>query len=88
MRTGKLLAVDTENIAEEIEDMGKNLKRELENRLKLLFAHSLKWEYTNPGNRGSSWRYSIEKQRAELEDHLKDEPKPCGQATESHGAWL
>jgi len=45
LRAGNLTALDIENIAEEIEDMGKNLKRELENRLKVLFMHLLKWQY-------------------------------------------
>lgn len=69
LRTGKIAEADIKNIAEEIEDMGKNLKRELENRLKILFIHLLKWQY-QPGYRGNSWRYSIEEQRAELADHI------------------
>nr|VFK13770.1 MAG: protein of unknown function DUF29 [Candidatus Kentron sp. LPFa] len=73
LRAGNLAAIDIENIAEEIEDMGKNLKRELESRLKVLFVHLLKWQY-QPTHRGNSWRYTIEEQRAELEDHLKDNP--------------
>ncbi len=73
LRAGKLDQSDIINIAEEIEDMGKNLKRELESRLKILFIHLLKWQY-QPGHRGNSWRYSIEEQRAELADHLKDNP--------------
>jgi len=73
LRTGKLAQSDINNIAEEIEDMGKNLKRELESRLKILFIHLLKWQY-QPGYRGNSWRYSIEEQRTELADHMNDNP--------------
>nr|VFK29073.1 MAG: protein of unknown function DUF29 [Candidatus Kentron sp. MB]VFK74663.1 MAG: protein of unknown function DUF29 [Candidatus Kentron sp. MB] len=73
LRTGNLAAIDLENLAEEIEDMGKNLKRELESRFKVLFVHLLKWQY-QPTHRGNSWRYGIEGQRAELEDHFKDNP--------------
>jgi hypothetical protein len=73
LRTGKIAQADIKNLAEEIEDMGKNLKRELENRLKILFIHLLKWQY-QPGYRGNSWRYRIEEQRAELADHLNDNP--------------
>jgi hypothetical protein len=73
LRSGRLAESDLNHIAEEIEDMGKNLKRELENRLKVLFIHLLKWQY-QPGYRGNSWRYSIEEQRAELADHLADNP--------------
>ena len=45
--------LDWVNLAEELEDMGKNLKRELESRLKVLFAHLLKWQY-QPSHRGHS----------------------------------
>ncbi len=73
LRSKNFTAADMENIAEEIEDMGKNLKRELESRLKILFMHLLKWQY-QPGYRGNSWRYSIEEQRNELADHIADNP--------------
>jgi len=73
LRAGKLVQSDIIHIAEEIEDMGKNLKRELESRLKILFIHLLKWQY-QPCYRGNSWRYSIEEQRAELADHINDNP--------------
>ena len=73
LRSGKLAESDITNIAEEIEDMGKNLKRELESRLKVLFIHLLKWQY-QPGYRENIWRYSIEEQRAELADHIADNP--------------
>jgi hypothetical protein len=73
LRGGNLAAADLQHLAEEIEDMGRNLKRELESRLKVLLAHLLKWQY-QPGYRGNSWRYSIEEQRNELSDHLQDNP--------------
>lgn len=73
LKSHHLTKIDIEHIAEEIEDMGKNLKRELESRLKILFMHLLKWQYQS-GYRGNSWRYSIEEQRNELADHLKDNP--------------
>ena len=73
LRAGKLLDADIAHIAEEIEDMGKNLKRELVSRLEILFIHLLKWQY-QPGHHGNSWRYSIDEQRAKLVDHLEDNP--------------
>ena len=65
--------LDWVNLAEELEDIVKNLKRELESRLKVLFAHLLKWQY-QPSHRGHSWQYTIEEQRNELADHLADNP--------------
>ena len=73
LRGGEFATADLKNIAEEIEDMGKNLKRELESRLKVLFIDLLKWQY-QPGYQGNSWRYSIEEQRVELADHIADNP--------------
>jgi hypothetical protein len=68
---GKLLEADIAHIAKEIEDMGKNLKRELVSRLEILFIHLPKWQY-QPGHHGNSWRYTIDEQRAKLADYLKD----------------
>nr|VFK60602.1 MAG: protein of unknown function DUF29 [Candidatus Kentron sp. UNK]VFK69883.1 MAG: protein of unknown function DUF29 [Candidatus Kentron sp. UNK] len=82
LRAGNLAAIDIENIAEEIEDMGKNLKRELESRLKVLFVHLLKWQY-QPDYRGNSWLYTIKEQRAELKDHLKDNPSLASKLPEA-----
>lgn len=73
LRAGQLADIDRTLLAEEIEDMGKRQRRELESRLKVLFMHLLKWQF-QPGHRGASWRYCIEEQRAELADHLSDNP--------------
>ena len=69
LRAGRLTEADIENIAEEIESMGRSEKRELVNRLTVLLLHLLKWQF-QPALRGNSWRLSIEKQRYRLEDHL------------------
>ena len=42
LRSGKFTEADMDNIAEEIEDMGKNLLRVLESRLEILLIHLLK----------------------------------------------
>ena len=73
LRAGKLDQADIENIAEEIESMGRSEKRELINRLTVLFLHLLKWQF-QPVFRGNSWRLSIENTRYQLEDHLEDNP--------------
>jgi len=58
LRSGQLARADIENIAEEIESMGRSEKRELVNRLTVLLLHLLKWQF-QPGLRGNSWRGSI-----------------------------
>jgi hypothetical protein len=62
LRAGKLSSADIENIAEEIESMGKSEKRELVSRLTILLLHLLEWQ-SQPGLRGNSWRYTIKVQR-------------------------
>jgi hypothetical protein len=73
LRAGKLAEADIENIAEEIDSMGRSEKRELVNRLTVLLLHLLKWQF-QPAFRGNGWRLSIEEQRYRLEDHLNDNP--------------
>ena len=73
LRAGRLTEIDREHLAEEIEDMGRSLQRELVNRLTVLLLHLLKWQF-QPGYQGNSWRYTIEEQREQLKDHLQDNP--------------
>jgi len=73
LRAGRLDAADIENIAEEIESMGRSEKRELVNRLAVLLLHLLKWHY-QPGFRSRSWTLTIKEQRRRLARHLRDNP--------------
>lgn len=73
MRQGRFSEIDVENIAEELESMGRSEKREFINRLAVLLAHLLKWQF-QPGMRSDSWKYTIEEQRASLVDVLDDSP--------------
>ena len=72
-KSGQWNEFDIANLAEEIEDIGKSLKRELESRLKVLLVHLLKWKCQRE-LRGNSWLYSIEEQREQIEDHLEENP--------------
>ena len=58
LRQGALSALDTENLAEEIESMGKSGQRAVESDLRDILLHLLKWRY-QPERRGNSWRLSI-----------------------------
>ena len=73
LRAGQLDQADIENIAEEIESMGKGELRELENRLAVLFTHLLKWRY-QPNHRSRSWALTIKEQRRRLRRHLAQNP--------------
>lgn len=73
LRSGQWQSADIQNIAEEIEDMSKKLKRELESRLRILLMHLLKWQY-QPDRRGKSWEMTIKVQRRDITDLLTDNP--------------
>ena len=73
LREGKLTEIDTANLAEEIEDVGKSERRELANRMALLLAHLLEWQY-QPERRGSSWQRTIREQRRAITTRIRETP--------------
>ena len=73
VREKRFNEIDIDNIAEEIESMGRSDKRELISRLAILIAHLLKWEL-QPQRRGNSWKYTIKEQRIRLIDLLDESP--------------
>jgi hypothetical protein len=79
--------IDAENLAEEIEDMGRSTRRELGSRLEVLLAHLLKWHY-QPELRCGSWRGSIDEARSRIADILDDSPSLRSYSAEHLGkAW-
>jgi hypothetical protein len=54
--------IDWDNLAEEIESVGRSERKEVRSRLALLIHHLLKWQY-QPGRRSESWRATIGEQR-------------------------
>ena len=73
VRAGRLDMMDLENIAEEIEDVGKSEQREISSRMAVLLMHLLKWQY-QPGRRGNSWARTIKIQRKSILSRLKKTP--------------
>jgi hypothetical protein len=73
VREGRWDAVDRENVAEEIESLGREQFNKLASALRVLMLHMLKWDH-QPELRSRSWVLSIEAQRLELEDVLADNP--------------
>lgn len=65
--------VDWDNVAEEIEAVGRSEKREVRSRLIVLCQHLLKWEF-QPEHRSPSWRSTIRTQRRDLVAVLEDSP--------------
>ncbi len=62
IRARRFDLLDLEHLADEIQDVGKSERRELESRMAVLLAHWLKWKY-QPDRRGSSWDRTIREQR-------------------------
>jgi hypothetical protein len=73
LRAGEFSEIDVENIAEEIESMGRSDRREIHSRLVVLLMHLLKWQYQKRA-RSRSWSSTILTQRREIEQLLAESP--------------
>src|SRR5437762_1300284 len=73
VRDGRWDALDRDNLAEEIESLGREQFNKLESALRVLMTHMLKWDY-QPDRRSRSWWASISEQRLKLGDVLGDNP--------------
>ena len=73
LRKKRFEEIDVDNIAEEIESMGKSNKRSLFSHLSVLIAHLLKWKFQKI-RRSKSWTLTIKNQRFEITDLLKESP--------------
>ena len=73
LRAGRVTEADVLNIAEEIEDVGKNEYYRLESALRIILLHLLKWDH-QPERRSRSWWSSVTVQREGVRDLLQDNP--------------
>jgi hypothetical protein len=73
LRAGNFNALDVEHIADELEEIMGNNRRELHRRFRVLIGHLLKWQF-QPGKRTSSWRSTIRNQRNDIEDMIAENP--------------
>ncbi|MCU0568102.1 MAG: DUF29 domain-containing protein [Oculatellaceae cyanobacterium Prado106] len=73
LQHGHYEKLDLENLAEEIESLGRSEKRELRSRLQILLMHLLKWQY-QPQRRSHSWQSTITEQRVQINGLLQDSP--------------
>jgi Domain of unknown function DUF29 len=67
-------ALDWENIAEEIQSLSRSDRRELENRLIVVIAHLLKWQYQPALRERASWRFTLDEQRRRIARLLRESP--------------
>ncbi len=65
--------LDTLNLIEEIEALGRKERQELRNRLGILLGHLLKWQF-QADKRTNSWLGTIREQRVQIKFLLQDSP--------------
>ncbi|MBW4450710.1 MAG: DUF29 domain-containing protein [Spirirestis rafaelensis WJT71-NPBG6] len=65
--------LDTINLIEEIETLGRKERQELRNRLAILLGHLLKWQFQSE-KRSNSWLSTIREQRIQIKLLLSDSP--------------
>jgi hypothetical protein len=73
LREGRHEALDRDNLAEEIEALGREQFNKLVGALRVLMLHMLKWDHQTP-LRSRNWVLSIEERRLEIADVLTDKP--------------
>lgn len=73
LRAGRFDALDRENIAEEIESLGRSDRREIRSRIGVILLHLLKWEF-QPEKRKVGWRSTLREQRHQLEVVFEESP--------------
>ncbi|MDR5639123.1 DUF29 domain-containing protein [Thermosynechococcus sp. JY1334] len=73
LKAGDFGHLDIAHLVEEIEALGRQERRELENRLGILIGHLLKWDY-QPQKRSKSWRATIREQRRAVEKLISQNP--------------
>lgn len=73
LKEGRLTEVDTQSVAEEILDVGRNEYDKLESALQVLLMHMLIWDH-QPENRSRSWENTIIEQRERTLRQLRENP--------------
>jgi hypothetical protein len=73
IRAGKFDRVDLENVAEEIESLGRSDRHQIANRLIVLLHHLLKWQF-QPQERTNRWLAAILGQRDAINALIEASP--------------
>jgi Domain of unknown function DUF29 len=68
------LPLDWENLADEIESLGRSQRHELRSRLAVILEHLMKLEHSPAIDPRSGWMDSISRERLNIEDLLRDSP--------------
>lgn len=73
-RAGTNLPLDWERLAEEIEDLGRQLQFQLKNRLATVIEHLLKLQHSPAARAHAGWRRTVRRTRDEIAGLLEDNP--------------
>jgi hypothetical protein len=73
LRAGRLQELDLENVAEEIESLGKSERAAVRSQIKRLLMHKVK-QTIQPERDGPGWRLSIADARQNILDRIEDSP--------------
>lgn len=76
------LPIDWENVAEEIEDLGKSRRRELASRLGTIVEHLLKLDLSPAEAPRAGWIETIVRSRSDIERLLEENPSLRSQVAE------
>ena len=68
------LPLDWENLAEEVESLGKSDRREITSQLRRILRHLFKFEASPAAQSRAGWRSTIVDARSEIEGVLEDSP--------------
>lgn len=73
LKTRTTVGLDWDNLAEEIESLGRSQRAEIRNRMVVLLHHLLKWQY-QPSKRKLGWKASIVEARKQINRELVESP--------------
>ena len=73
-RGGSNQLLDWENLAEEIEDLAKSLRRRLRSQIARIIQHQVKLEYSPAIAPRNGWRRTIRLARLDIDRVLEDSP--------------
>jgi Domain of unknown function DUF29 len=73
-QSGVNLLLDWENLAEEIDDLGRSVRRELRSRLGVIVEYLMKLQHSPAIDPRGGWMDTINRERLNIEDLLEDSP--------------
>lgn len=73
LRAGRATALDLDNIAEELSDVGLGEYYRLQSAIEIVLLHMLKWDH-QPDRRSRSWTISIAEHRERISIVLRKSP--------------